>query len=363
MSISKTLISKILFLFISTFLFSKTSKACECWKTLTTDSLAQMTEYDFIAHVKITDDQYFKKPTEFDYETIGQLSFDIVELFKGEKINTILEYSKNSSCDIGVSKGEEWILFGKYKKGKMSIFACDRNSRYKENSGQRDWKFETGFYELKRLRFLYRHFTLEFNTEKRKDFYTNGKIEIEENYLNGKLNGERKIWYPNGKLFCNQFYINDTLDGKSEWFYESGQIYVEDYYQKGKKINVSRTYFDSSLDIIWRKMLVDNFYKTEDSLNFVFKRIQVQYETVFDAKGQAIISRQYTQVGKIENEVIIDPVKKLRTTIYYHQNGIISLISYTLNGKRYGHFQEYDENGLSGRFWDYDENGKAILTK
>lgn len=354
---------KILAILIMTSFVGLISKACICTNVSTIDSLAQLKEYDFIAHVKIIDDQIFKKPSKDDYETIGQLTFEIIELFKGERINKILEYSKNSSCDIGISKGEEWILFGKTIDGKISVVACDRNQRYKEKNEQRDWKYGSGFYELKKLRILYEHSTHKFENEKRKEFYRNGKVEIEETYVNGKLNGERKIWYPNGNIFCRQFYINDTLDGKSEWFYESGQIYDEHYYQKGRQLNVSRIYYDSTIKKSWRQMLIRDFYKTQDSLNFVYKRIQAQYETVFDSYGRAVISREYTRLGKIHKEETIDPDRKFRTVIYYHDNGVISSIMYSLNGVNFGHYQTYDENGFPSRGWDYDENGKAILDK
>lgn len=354
---------KTLTLLVLSIFLGKTSNACSCTNFATIDSLPQMGEYAFIAHVKITDDQIFKKPSKGDFGATGLLKFEIIELFKGEKINQVLEYAKNSSCDIGVSLGEEWILFGKVINNKISIMPCDRNQRYKTKDEFRDWKYESGFSELKQLRVLYGHTIPKFEHEKRQEFYKNGEIEIEETYANGKLNGERKIWYPNGRLFCKQFYINDTLDGKSEWFYESGQIYDEDYYLKGKPLNVSRLYYDSTIEKGWKQMLIDDFYKTEDSLDFVYKRIQVQYETVYDSYGRAVIVREYTRLGKIYREETIDPDRKFRTVIYYHDNGLMSSIMYSLNGINFGHYQTYQKDGLPGIGWDYDENGKAILNK
>jgi len=354
--------SKILAILILASFIGQTSNACTCAASLKVDSLAQMKQYSFIAHVRITDDHIFRKPEGND-KTIGQLSFEIVELFKGEKINKILEYSKDTSCDIGVSTGEEWILFGKMVDEKLSIVACDRNKRYKKINEQRDWKYGRGLNELNQLRKLYDHPKKKFENEVRREFYKNGKIEIEEGYVNGKLNGERKIWYPNGVLFGKQDYINDTLNGKSEWFYASGQIYDEDYYHMGKPLNVSRLYYDSTIEKSWKQFLIRDFYKTEDSLNFVYRRIQVQYETVFDSDGREIISREYTRLGKIRKEETIDPNKKFRTVIYYHNNGVVSSIMYSLNGVSFGHYQTYDKNGVPGRGWDYDNHGKAILDR
>lgn len=353
---------KIFITIILAGLLSTSSRACICSDILTIDSLPQLKDYEFIAHVKITDDQDLKKPAKDDYESIGILTFHIIELFKGQKIDKILEYSKHSSCDIGISTGEEWILFGKIINGRLAVVSCDRNHQYKERNELRDWKYGSGFYELTQLRKLYHHTSETFYTGKRKEFYSNGQLEIEETYFEGKRNGERRIWYPNGILYCRQFYKNDTLDGRSEWFYPSGQIYDESLYIKGKPCNVSRLYFDSTIERGYKKVFIDESYKTEDSLDFAYKGVQAQYETVYDSYGRVIISREYTRVGKIHKEEIIDPDKKFRTVIYYHNNGIISSIMYSLNGKNYGHYQTYNENGSPGRGWDYDENGKVIKT-
>jgi antitoxin component YwqK of YwqJK toxin-antitoxin module len=331
----------------------QTSKACGCINILTIDSLPQLKEYDFIAYVKIINDQELNKSSKKDFITNGLLTIEILELFKGNKIGQVIENAKNTSCDIGISKGEEWILFGKTINGRIAILACDRNVKYKESDELRDWKYGDGFYQLSQLRKLYQHPVKKYENEKHIELYSNGKKEIEETYVNGKLDGERKIWYPSGVLFCKQFYINDTLDGKSEWFYQSGQIFDEHYYLKGKPCNISRIYYDSTI-------LIDDFYKTEDSLNFLYNRVQPQYEIVFDSYGRAIISREYTQLGKIYKEETINPDRKFSVVIYYHDNGVISSIMYSLNGKNYGHYQTYNENGFPDRGWNYDENGKVI---
>ncbi len=346
---------------IGAVLFGLNAQACSCEDPfLTIDSLPQLKEYDFIAYVKILDDQGYRKSSKNDIEAIGQLTIKILELFKGNQIIHVLEYDKNSSCDIGISKGEEWILFGKTINGKIAIVSCDRNVRYKESNELRDWKYGNGFYELRQLRKLYQHPVMKYENEKHLEFYSNGQKEIEETYVNGKRNGEQKIWYPNGVLFCKQYYINDTLDGKTEWFYPSGQIYDEDYYLKGIHCNVSKLYYDSTIEQWWKRMLINDIYKTEDSLKFVYNRVQPQYEIVFDSYGQAIISREYTRIGKIHREETIDPERNFRVVIYYHDNGAISSIGYTLNGKNYGHYQTYYENGFPDRGWDYDENGDVI---
>jgi len=359
---SKSPFAKLVTLLLFSSILAQASHACMCpMVLLRIDSLAQMNVYDFIAHVRITGDEIYKKPGKDNIETIGQLRFEIIELFKGEKTDRILEYAKNSSCDIGVSNGEEWILFGRKMKGMLSIVACDRNQRYKEKNELRDWKYGRGFYELKMLKSLYGHTIPETRDGKHVVFYKNGKTEIEETYVRGKLHGERRIWYPNGNFFCREFYINDSLDGKSEWFYPSGQIYDESYYVNGKPCNVSRFYYDSTIPP-YKKLLIEIFHKTEDSLNFVYKRVQPLYERVYDAYGRVILSKEFSRVGKLLREAIIDPDRKFETVIHYHDNGVIASIMYSLDGKNFGHYQTYDQNGFPDTGWEYDENGNSIIS-
>jgi antitoxin component YwqK of YwqJK toxin-antitoxin module len=341
-------------------LHSSPSKACRCTEYYTSvDSLSQLKHYDFIAHVKITDDQDYKTPAD-NFGMIGQLTFQIIELFKGQQVDKILEYSKKTSCDIGVSIGEEWILFGTIRDCNLSIGSCDRNLRYQKVNGLKDWKYGRGIRQIGQLRVLYQHKIRKYGNESHKEYYPNGQIEIEETYVNGLKNGDRKIWYPNGILFGREYYINDSLDGKTEWFYPSGQIYDEDFYTKGKPCNVSRIYHDSSFGTTYKKSLIAMVYKTEDSLRFVYNRVQVQYEVVYDSYGREIMIKEYTLLGKLHREETLDPDRVARTTIYYHENGNISSIQYSLNHNGIGHYQEYDKNGVPSRGWDYDENGRVI---
>lgn len=349
-------------LVLKTFVFSQAAKACSCNEPFpfwTIDSLAQLENYEFIAHVKILEDKDYKR-IKGTNETIGQLTIKIIELFKGKNIDEIIEYDKGTSCDIGISEGEEWVLFGVKVDGKIAVVACDRNKKYRGRNGFRDWKYDRGFYELSQLRKLYQHTIPTYKNEKHIEFYPNGQKEIEETYSNGKLNGERKIWYPNGQLFNKQYYVNDTLDGKTEWFYHTGQIYDEDFYIKGKSCNVSRLYYDATIRQKWDKDPDDSLEKTTDSLVFTYDKLQVQYETVFDSYGQIIIRREYTEQGKIKEESTYYPDKDFSVTIYYQSNGAISSISYYSKSKSYGHYQSYDKNGFPDSGWDYDENGEMI---
>ena len=54
--------------------------------------------------------------------------------------------------------------------------------------------------------------TIELNNDsngKGKEYYNNGKLEFEVEYLNGKRNGKGKEYYENGKLKFEGEYKND----------------------------------------------------------------------------------------------------------------------------------------------------------
>lgn len=350
---------RLLFFVCSIILLRYEANACSCENSnYRIDSLSQLKSYDFIAHVKIVDDQPYDGPSKIG--EIGKLNIQILELFKGKKESYVLEYYKGTSCDIGVSKGEEWILFAKIIEGKMSIIPCDFNQLYRQENGQRDWKYESGFYELNQLRKLYNHPIIHHENGQHVEWYANGQKEIEETYLDGMRNGVRKIWFPNGVLHCQQTFIRDTLKGKSEWYYSSGQLKVEEFYIMGKRCNMYRAYFDSTINERSNLESIDTWNVPDASMKSNPKKIQVHYETVFNSSGNAILKKEYNRSGKLMKEETIIPEQNFSTIIHYYENGTVYSIGYQLNGINYGNYQEYDLNGFPKRSWDYDEDGGVM---
>jgi antitoxin component YwqK of YwqJK toxin-antitoxin module len=331
-------------LFILSLFFVNKVSACSCVNDIKDlNSEYQLDPYEFVALVKITDDKVYKKSTTKDHRSVGLLGIKILELFKGEPVQEIFEEDIQTSCDMGIEKGQEWMLFGKKINGKLSIIPCDRNAKYKDLNGFREWR-RHAYTDLIALRKLYKHPVKTYGTEKRIEYYANKQTEIEENYINGKLDGARKIWYPNGVLFGMQHFKMDSLHGRSDWFYPSGQIQKSDFYIDGKSAHISRFYYDS------KKL------QSESSS-------QVRFETVFDSFGNPIVSKVFDSDGRLQSESFIDLVKKTRTTVYYQRNCFVAEISYTKDDQSFGHYIRYGENGLPSREWDYDEKGRVIRQK
>lgn len=357
----KNYINHTFLLFVLSLINLSPAVACSCsYDNRPIDSTV-VEPYEFIALVKITADVDHPAPPKNGIGTTGLLSFQIKELFKGQPIHQLLEEMKNTSCDLGISIDEEWLVFGKKRDGIVVITSCDRNARYRKTNGFREWQFESGIKELRQLRKLYNHPKPVFSNEVNKEFYPEGKLELQEAYMRGKLNGERKVWYPNGQLYGSQLYKNDTLTGKEVWYYPSGQLHRELFHANGKPSNIYRAYYDTTISSPRvKEFLIKNFYKTEDSLIQEHRRILVWLEVIYDADGNEIITRDYTRQGQIQHESFYDHKRNFITSIYYHKNGRVESIGYTLNFDGYGHYQAYDENGLPLKSWDYDENGKQI---
>ena len=307
--------------------------ACKCaWIDRQINSLQELEEYNFIAHVLILENKG------------NQSKFEIKELFKGKHIDKFIEPARESSCGYGIDVGEEWIIFGKANIKGTLIASCDRNVKYRDIRGLRNWKYERGIAELRQLQKLYGKEEEVFSDGLRQEYYTHNQIEIQENWKNGHRHGERKIWYPNGKPYCQQNYVHGVLDGKSVWYYPSGQIYDEEFYDKGKSINVSRLYYDSNDVANYLELMGEDLLG--DSVSFDPKKLHPHYEHVYDADGRSIISREYSVFGKLKSETIHEPDHNYRTEIRYYENGLIESISYYLNNTEIRPTQRFNENGL-----------------
>ncbi|HFS66937.1 MAG TPA: toxin-antitoxin system YwqK family antitoxin [Flavobacteriia bacterium] len=67
-------------------------------------------------------------------------------------------------------------------------------------------------------------------------FHKDGKsIMVEENYVNGKLDGEYKTFYPDGKPTVIAHYKNDKLDGKYQRYSIKNKIYEDFTFKNGKR--------------------------------------------------------------------------------------------------------------------------------
>ena len=67
-----------------------------------------------------------------------------------------------------------------------------------------------------------------------KNFYENGEVEIETNYVNDRKEGETKLYYPGGKICKRLIYKNDLRNGIEEHYYKNGKIACQIPYLNGE---------------------------------------------------------------------------------------------------------------------------------
>ena len=336
------------------------SLACVCINDFQRiETLEDLKTYEFVALVKVTSETV-NPPSGTTSFRDARLVFKIIEKFKGKDIDELIERDVQSSCDMGIEVGDEWVLFATAYKEKVLISACNRNVRYRDKDGIRDWHFKRGMQEVEDLRTLYKKTRKQQHDGLDQQYYPNGKIEVEQPYNDGLKNGIRTVYHKNGKVWGKQLFVNDSLQGKSEWFYPSGQLYDQKFYRKGILINMSRVYYDTTITDQWKKLLIEDFYNTEDSLRKTYSRIQVWMEALYDYNGKSVFSKEYSRWGKIQHEYIYHPEEKDYTSIHYHDNGQVKVVQHHKDFKAIGHYQEYDTEGNPTKSWDYDANGRQI---
>lgn len=147
---------KYFFFLIAALLYLQPAFACRCLPLPQLDSLSQLKTYNFIARVVILDDGGDVKTGRDGQPAPGRLKIKVVELFKGAPRGEVYELAKGSSCDMYISTGQEWLLFGKMEKGKLSIGPCDRNMMYRNQTEGNDQLFSAAADVLKKLRELYK---------------------------------------------------------------------------------------------------------------------------------------------------------------------------------------------------------------
>lgn len=84
---------------------------------------------------------------------------------------------------------------------------------------------------------------------KYKKWYSNGQIQIESNYKDGKLHGEYIEWYQSGSINIQCNYKNGKLHGSYKEWHEnvksSGHIKIECYYKNGLIEGIFREWYNT----------------------------------------------------------------------------------------------------------------------
>ena len=202
-----------------------------------------------------------------------------------------------------------------------------------------------------------------------KDFYPNGKVHIERNYLDGKLNDYFKEYDETGNLkltlrYKQDILINDTsiaaeiIDIRNK-FDTNGILIESGAYLKNIPVGIHRKYSKDGTVI--------NAFVYSNSGNVVS-------EGIIDEKGTKKGSwKDFYENGKLKDEGKYLNSKRTGNWTFYNKNGKIEQDGNYRNGKINGPWKWYFDSGKlrreenyfngneDGQSVEYSDSGKVIV--
>ena len=70
-------------------------------------------------------------------------------------------------------------------------------------------------------------------------------VYLEESYKNGKRNGLRIEYSRSNKKIAEAEWANDVLSGYSKFWYENGQLRINEYFLNGKLNGLRKIFYDN----------------------------------------------------------------------------------------------------------------------
>jgi antitoxin component YwqK of YwqJK toxin-antitoxin module len=365
--LKQTMRLKLTFVFL--ILFSVKIFACSCVMKSDFKTKKDLNEYSFIAHIKINGIKLAENIETDSY--VHQMTFEILESYKGKEINNILVYGAHpslndwgwTSCDLGERIGDEWIIFGYYDKDfkKLTTGYCTRSERIKVFSGYEDVKYPNQLTLKKKLQQLFDKEQIEPKHEgKRIEYYQNGNKQFEENYENGVLNGQRNLWYPNEVIQSTQNFLNGKKNGVFKWYSGKGNLTKLEKFDHDIPIDTTIFWREIDTSYLHLKIYSDlNDVNLEQAKEILSKR-KIWIERIYNDDGKILSNIVFRQNGEKEEETIYYPEQDKQIVRYFHKNGVLSSEMFREKGKTTGIYKDWDENGKLLRSWEYDENGEII---
>ena len=81
--------------------------------------------------------------------------------------------------------------------------------------------------------------------EVKQSFFSNGNLEYEAEFVNGKLDGTSKVWLEDGTLFSDSQYSNDQPHGSWKKFHPNGKLMFAVNYEYGQKHGHEKWYYEN----------------------------------------------------------------------------------------------------------------------
>ena len=184
---------------------------------------------------------------------------------------------------------------------------------------------------------------------KGKEYYENGKLKFEGEYINGLRNGKGVEYYDNGTLKFVGEYLNDNQWNGEGYYSKYGNIYN---LKEGK--GFIKEYFNE-------QKIFEGEYKNGEKNGYCkeyYKDGMIKFE------GQYFYGKKWTGDGYDANNNIKYKIKEGRGYVktYFYYTARLLFEGEYINGEINGKGKEYDENGrikYEGEYLNGLRNGKG----
>lgn len=147
------------------------------------------------------------------------------------------------------------------------------------------------------------HFNLKGQLDGENDVVTNGIVETEANFLDGKKDGWTINYYKTGKLKDKTFFRYGKANGPSYQYYESGKLKYKCNYRNDKRFG---------------------------DLNWYLENGKLDSYAVYNIKGESFCSFEYDNSGKIKDMrgLVVSP-----DIFSFDTNYSVKLLNFNLEAK------------------------------
>ena len=176
-----------------------------------------------------------------------------------------------------------------------------------------------------------------------KEYYSEGELRGEGDYLDGGRIGKWKFFHPNGKLEqVGKYRKGGKPHGDWIWYYESGSVRREETYINGKEEDVMTEYDEEGNIVVkgeYAGGLKEGLWEisTGDYIErgtYVEDMMNGNWEGIYESTGKTAFKGDYIE-GEPEGK-----------HVYYYPNGKKMLEGKYQAGLKNGDWKRYDENGL-----------------
>lgn len=267
------------------------------------------------------------------------------ELNPSNKADTI-----NFIDGVGKKQGK-WILYGKHKPGLCyAPTQVAESGKYQENRKTGEWLEYFCNGNIKNQV----NFVNGRQDGKAAIYYENGKIKEEGNWKNNRWVGNYKMYYDNGQLQHDFTYsVAGKREGLSTYMHPNGKVAIKGVFKDGKesglfqewnedgKLKAEKSYAEGQVDLASVKIYenASSTPKIEAVANAPLKATTVkseEKEITASAGGTSSLNGQHTLYNKdrqISKAGIFKDNRLMEGKAYiYNDNGILTRISVYKNG-------------------------------